>query len=347
MLKLSFLEKQGLAPKDWTIKSIIGTIGVFTAVAQVCIGIAMYFIVKDPLQKDFIYGVACTQLVIIVALSWLMYLYVISRPHRYSTFPKAAHNVNHKIRDAVCKAKNFDTTAINVLERETSEEVIEEICNSFEKVTGLPCRACISFIEVANDEDVQDGNVRVIFRDKDSKTQCGDIDENSKEAKNPVSSNTSYKTVITSHSRKIFLCNDLYDLHMEGKYESTSFEKYGGKPDLSKGRKTWRLPYLSAVVAPIWFTIDGKKSNITSITKQNTTDEKNDTVDSRFYGFLCIDSLYTNAFDAVHTEDLVGTFADSLCLLYSSMESEKQRAAGNVQQTKGAINEEVKQRSNS
>jgi hypothetical protein len=319
---LAFFQQHGLLPQNWTISAV------FTAIYTIVVSGYTIYLLKlrfsdeenPPLESvDFYIGIIVILGLIILAFTFLFFFYMLKRPHKYAAFPKAAHTVNDLIRDGILEANTIGSNdkALRKLEMRVLKNVAEEVCHAFEKLTGLSCRACISGIDFNSNNKIKDGNVRVLIRDKDSQKQSGQYDI--KPEHNPISENTSYLQIITGDHNRIFFCNNLPRLTKQGKYNSTSFKKYNNN-DYKPGELEWFLPYKSAIVAPIWYLPDG---DITTI-DQLTSEEDYDNIEARFYGFLCVDCQYVNAFDPLKTVDLVGTFADSLCIFFHNMEKYRQ-----------------------
>lgn len=315
----TFLQKNQLYVEAWNIKSIIVALTSFLAVVVAAVSLTMYAYkvvwLKEELQEGYYAGVASVELIVILGLCCVIFFFVKQKPHQYATFPAATHRVNHLIRDAVCEAQNInDKDHLRDLEKRTIKEILDEVREVMEKITNVPCRVAFSAIIREQDNNshtksAEDYQVRLQWRDTRSRSKYNEKDkefDNKKNKTNYIRENTSYYTVISGVVPSIFFCNDLYLLWADKKYKSTSFQKYGGEPTALAKRKSWNLPCMSKVVAPVWYEPDKNPDSITQGT--------------RFYGFLRMDTEFAYAFDPVHIYDIIGTFSDALCTLLSVME---------------------------
>lgn len=224
---------------------------------------------------------------------------------RYVEAIQLIHNAVHLARDVYWYTEscqnateterlNFEKTRFKLL----LASCLTAYREAFTLVTGVPCRASIKVIGVLGGGDT-DMYVRTLVRDQLASQSCKNQDSQ-EQKQHTILGNTDYKQIF-KRQRDFFFSNNLLE---EGQsYENSSL------PDDGRGVKVytddnWPLPYKSALVWPIRYTLC-----IDDLPNESSLDKERD---QTLYGFLTIDCTEKDVFDEKYSVQMGAILADAL-----------------------------------
>lgn len=283
--------------------------GLFNFLAGLASIVGFYISIKiiDGAIVNNIYAIFLMCLV--VALILYIWFWHSKRLHRYAQASIYVHYVNHIIRDSLAKINrevkkgNYAGDALTEEVWETTDNVLSSIATCFNLLSGIHCCVCIKNF------NTEHKTIDTFRRDPISK-EYRKAKKNSKEEYErevPIQENTGFRVLVEEKEptkNRYFCCNNLPRSWRKGKYENTSFKRYG-KPQKIKifniqidWERRWTLPYKSTLILPIRYV--------------------NEELQAQHYkGFLCIDAASKNIFKPKHCFEVGGAFADILYIYLS------------------------------
>ena len=239
----------------------------------------------------------------IILITISLYIYYFAK--RISVYARAMHYLHealHYAKNEIYEGyKNNNNKMSDEAFKEVYNVILNRICLVFSMVTGERCRACIKTLRSDDDtdpgsqkqlDDIGSYYVMTVARDPWSQIDCKDADKIS--VKEPLLENTPFYELILNPSLDCWIGNDLPNLFMERRFDTTSTSKYQRSISAFPLR-WWRLPYRSAIAWPIkYYVPDGN---------------------SKIRGFLTIDCDRKNAFRASIDQEIGGMIADFLFIL--------------------------------
>lgn len=281
-----------------------GSIGGYFGLVAV---LEAYFVAAHG-ASGLIAATAIVSFLIALAGLWAYREFTMARRGRYANLGASLHGVNHEIRNlstyleaVIWRGGDIQPEELRlILEVFKSRlvNVLNNIQNIFQILTGSSCRACIKTFYYV------EGNLYIstLARDDNSNKLYREVDyKREKENNDPLNSNTYIKTVTLDNIvvEPVILINDLR--RAEG-FDSTSYRAYspGFENKLDPKRSTisqkWPLPYRSKLAYAI------RQSAEDSLLIDEAT----------VLGVLCVDCSSRNVFSHRWDIPLMAALADSL-----------------------------------
>lgn len=240
---------------------------------------------------------------------WLIYKIIKYRKIQAETreiFSRGYYDMLRGYRNVMgeIEVSDYSKEAVYQLIINYSSDVLNTLCDIFNKLTRQEVSSCIKIIEPSNDLEYTNAKVKTFCRSKNSDSRRTVYDNDSTRGDTIVCRNTDFDSIV--QPGKSLSC--FYQQNLE-EYQK-QLKKIG--EEYRNSNAEWKEYYKATIVVPI--RIANKRNSKTKLEDSYT-----------ILGFLCVDSLSTHAFESsqrVYYQYIVKSFA---ALLYSVMDVYKDR----------------------
>lgn len=285
--RLTKFESQLPKPEKLSFDRLFGYIAGSASIAGL---VGAIFVVKDQSVLSYVYIGFLSLLVLLL----LLHAVLVERRklHRYAQTVFFTHFAQHLVRDSLAELQKNGKDEI----KKNIEKILDTIANCFTITSGKKCRATL--IEMDSNFEL-----KVAARDSMSNIKAMPRTKTHKLDANTDFANLWYS--INGCSR-YYLNNDIPESWLAHKYNNSSFQE-GCDFDVKnllglKIIKKWPLSYRSAIVLPIRYVSEFTPPIEPGILLPHWD----------YWGFLCVDSISTKAFDERYSPELCAVFADML-----------------------------------
>ncbi len=291
----------------------------FFQAAAAAASIFAFIKIEEIIPKDSA-GAIYAIFLVAVTISLAGYIFLIHsrKLHRYADIPPFTHHVNHTIRTVLTRTRqrmaSGTLTSDDIEEIELSTtSMLDAISHCFSILTGAQCGVCI--------KELQHGKhplLKTIYRDSLSMHARG-LDD-SQQAPHPIEEDTPCYSIFRSMPScdRGYICNNVPDEWLLGRYQSPSFARYGGTPQSlpilgMKIVRQWNLRYKSTFVSPIRYRPHNRSGG--HIPRPGPQFAQS----IRYWGFLCVDAKKRNLFREERHRDVLASFSDSLFIYFNEL----------------------------
>jgi hypothetical protein len=212
---------------------------------------------------------------------------------RKARIAEASHHIHkafHHLRDAGYVKATIRTTD-SVQFREDVRASVDAMTNAFSLVSGAKCRMCIKKLEIQRQQGGED-SVQRSFLVSDRFRSGNEPQRAARSVVDLVDLNTDFSSILNEEI-DVFFSNDLVKLYREGKYRNSHWDGLPTNPS-----------YRSTIVWPIR-KIGGHPLSIPNYEPTGNELQVQ-------YGYVCLDSKTTDAFDEQSDVQLGSAYADTL-----------------------------------
>lgn len=279
------------------------------------------FIKIDEVIPDNSSGMVYALFLVAVTVTLAGYIFMLHlrKLHRFADIPPFTHFVNHTIRNVLtrtrrkCSSNTFTDEDLEEIEIATVA-ILDAISRCFSILTGSHCGVCIKEFHHGDTP-----HVRVAYRDSLSQATRGADDGD--QPPHAIEEDTPcYRSFLGDKGcGRGYLCNNVKDEWLGGRYKSPSFTRYSGaEPTCLKVLgfsfiRNWNIYYSCAMVSPIRYRALSKNGG--KIPKHNIYGNAG----IRYWGFLCIDARKRNLFSESRHRDILATFSDALFIYFNEL----------------------------
>jgi hypothetical protein len=263
----------------------------YTASGASIIGlIGAPFIIKDQGALGYLYMGFLSLLVLVL----LVHAVLIEKRklHRYAQSVFFTHFSQHVVRNSLAELQKNGKDKIE----NNIEKILDAIAHCFTITSGKWCRATL--IEMDSHFEL-----KVAARDAMSSNKA-----KKRHKQHTLDANTDFANLWYSKNgcSRYYLNNNIPDSWLAHEYQNSSFLEDGECEVKNlfgiKRVKKWPLAYRSALILPVRYV-----SEFTPPKESSTLVPHWD-----YWGFLCVDSISTRAFDERYSPELGAVFADML-----------------------------------
>lgn len=273
----------------------------------IALGTLVYQVVSS-----FISGAPSMGLLFVILLIIAVFLIFFSKIKKYhalshyrlKSFSSMIESSNRTLRDTLFKllhkykTKQLNQDTLDDIVRTSLKEILDSLCVVMEDATGRPVSSSVKVFIGPEAEDLTVENAKITTFCRSSNSDCGRIDHDVVIKDGiPLSTCTDFMEIITTQKDRIYVKNI--------KAYKESLERCGRV--YSNANLSWERYYKSTIIVPI--RMEYEKLYFF---------RRNDSY--HMIGFLCVDSLYTDAFQDYQEKyncDIMRGVSDLLYILLS------------------------------